>query len=77
MNFTFPTNEIAQIVGNALDVDKEFVEEITRQIKAEGRTLNIKYDFDCQYIKSFKKSLSSLYENMKLVKETIKDFSPK
>jgi hypothetical protein len=42
----------------------------------EGRTLNIKYHLNASLIKGLKKSLSSLLENMKLVVETIKDFSP-
>ena len=60
-----------------MDVDSEYVEEIKRTIKSEGRTLNIIYEFEGKQIKNFKKSLSTLYENMKLVVLTIKDFSPK
>ena len=74
---TFPTNEVAQIIANSLNVDKEYCEEITREIKAEGRTLNIKYTFEAKYTKNLKKSLSALYENLKLIVLTIKDFSPK
>ena len=74
---TFPTNEVAQIIANSLNVDKEYCEEINREIKAEGRILNIKYDLEAKYIKNLKKSLLSLYENIKLIVLTIKDFSPK
>ena len=74
---TFPTNEVAQIIANSLNVDKEYSEEINREIKAEGRILNIKYDLEAKHIKNLKKSLLSLYENIKLIVLTIKDFSPK
>ena len=74
---TFPTNEVSQIIANSLDVDKEYNDEINRQIKTEGRTLNIIYDFDAKNIKNLKKSLMTLYENIKLIVQTIKDFSPK
>lgn len=76
INLTLPTKEAAQIVCNSLDVDSEFIEEIKREIKTEGRVLTIKYDLDAYLIKNLKKSLSSLFENMKLVVQTIKDFSP-
>ena len=77
VNMTFPTNEVAQIIANSLNDYKEYCEEITRQIKAEGRILNIIYTFEYEYIKNLKKSLLALYENIKLVVLTIKDFSPK
>ena len=74
---TFPTNEVANIIANSLNVDKEYNEEIKREIKAEGRILNIKYNLESKQIKNLKKSLLSLYENIKLIVLTIKDFSPK
>ena len=74
---TFPTNEVAQIIANSIDVDKEYTEEISRQIKAEDKTLNIKFEFEAKYVKNLKKSLITLYENLKLIILTIKDFSPK
>lgn len=64
-------------MGNSLDVDAEFIDEIKREIKSQGRTLIIKYDLEASLIKSLKKSISSLLENMKLIVLTIKDFSPK
>ena len=74
---TFPTNEVAQIIANSIDVDKEYTEEINRQIKVEDKTLNIKFEFEAKYAKNLKKSLITLYENLKLIILTIKDFSPK
>ena len=52
---TFPTNEVAQIIANSLNVDKEYSEEINREIKAEGRILNIKYDLEAKHIKNLNK----------------------
>ena len=74
---TFPTNEVAQILANSIDVAKEYTEEINRQIKVEDKTLNIKFEFEAKYAKNLKKSLITLYENLKLIILTIKDFSPK
>ena len=68
---------MTKIIANSLDVDEEFIKEIKREIKAEGRVLNIKYDFEAKHIKSLKKSLVFLYDNIKLIVLTIKDFSPK
>ena len=64
-------------MANSLDVDEEFTKEINREIKAEGRILNIKFELEAKHIKSLKKSLISLYENINLIVLTIKDFSPK
>ena len=58
-------------------MDEEYTKEIKREIKTEGRILNIKFDFEAKYIKSLKKSLITLYENINLIILTIKDFSPK
>ena len=74
---TFLTSEASQIIANSLNVDKEYNDDIKRQIKAEGKTLNIIYDYDAKNIKNLKKSLLTLYENIKLIVQTIKDFSPK
>ena len=63
-------------MANSLDVDPEYIEEIKREIKTQGRTLLIIYNLEGALIKSLKKSLSSLFENIKLIVETIKDFSP-
>ena len=68
---------MAKIIANSINVDKEYSEEISREIKTEGSTLIIKYDLDTKYTKSLKKSLNTLYENLKLIILTIKDFSPK
>ena len=76
MHLVFPSNEISEIIKNSLDVDEEFCAEIAREIITEGKSLTIKYKFDAKYLKTFKKSLSCLYENLRLVILTIKDFSP-
>ena len=73
---TFPTKEIAQIIANTLDVDKEYCEEISRHIKVEDKTLNIKFEFEAKNIKNLKKSINTFYENLKLIILTIRDFSP-
>merc|ERR1712216_771533 len=71
---TTPSNRIANIISNTISVDKEFSNEVIRKLYAENNVLVISYRFKSYMTKSFKKSLSSLFDNIELILNTIEIF---
>ena len=78
IKFNFLNQKLSNILKSALEVDPEYSKEIKREFEIdESGNLNLSYQTHALNIKPMKKSVNAMYENMRLILETIQLFNDK
>lgn len=77
IQLNFLNTELSNIIKTSLDVDPEYSKQIFRVIEVTNEG-NLKFTYTTKAInlKPMKKSINSMFENLTLVIQTIKQFAP-